>query len=1467
MIRREASTLVVFACLAAGTAAASRAEPGISGVSPTTIRPGATTDIVLRGAELTTVRAVASRPGVRVTLGTVEPAQAKVTIAAAADVAPGPVLLWTATDTGPATPQLLMLDDLPVVAATPKSHVRSDPQQVPAGACVEGTSDGGLSHFFRFPVAAGQRLAFEVLAAPIRSRIDPVMRLWDSSGRLLAQADDGVAGLECRFSHVFAQAGDAWLELRDSSYRADLPYRLRIGDFPLVGHAMPLVVRRGTTTQVGCESLDAASIPLVEVTIPADSTETAVLVPVRLPGGHASGWMQLLVRDDPQFAGDAASGPLTVPFGVSGRLTQPAARQSHRFTAAKDAKLRITARARSLGCGTVPRIAVLDATGKTVAESPITESDEPEFDVTLPADGEYRLEVEDLARRGGPGFGYFLEVSQSPGMAVEFKPVAATKEAFAVEPVHGAAAIDLVVKRSGHDGEITLSLAGGSQGLRIVNPVIPPKATEARIYLATDQGWSEQSMVAVRLQAATSGSNPVKRPVASVSLRRQREPQVPFPAAWADGVAVVAGVKPAAVPFAVEPAAPVVLTRGTAAHQIPLVVKRVDPGFKSGVTILADGLPAGLAVTSSMDKDTCTLVLSGSLAAGSEPTQLRLAATADHGRRTLLVPLVLPVSWKDATPAASPAAPTPPPAAPPAAATAAPSDTTSSAAPQPRLEVFPQAVVLDGSRDRQQLAISSVDAAGFPRDRTGTATITLADPAIATLMGTTLRPKADGGTEAVVEADGLRVVVPVTVRRAAERRPVQFENEVLVALSKQTCSSGACHGSPSGKGGFRLSLRAFDKQLDELTLLREEFGRRVNPLDPDASLLLRKPLMQLQHGGGRQLTLDDEAHAVLRTWIAEGAKADPPGTQRCVRLEVAPAGRQVQRLADGGRQIVATAHFADGSRRDVTHLAAYESSAVSVATVDAAGRVTPRRRGEAVILVRYLEHIELVPLMFIEERATGDWQPPPENNIVDTHVNRKLRDLGYPPSATCTDAEFIRRVHLDVIGILPTVDETRAFLADTSGDKRSRLIDRLLEREEYARFQALAWGDLLRMSKKHAGDDGVFKYHRWLEESFARNKPFDQFARELLLGSGSTNDNPPASFYRVVADMNETVETVAQLFLGVRLQCAKCHNHPFDRWSQDNYYGLGAFFERVKKRKTPVVGEAFVYVASTGETVQPRTGKPVKPWLPGAGDVDVPAGDDRRKAFADWLVSADNPFFARVEANRIWSRLFARGIVDPVDEFRDSNPPSNPPLLDALAKEFVTGGYDRKRLLRLILNSRTYQASCRPTKDNKDDTLYFSHQQPRLLSAEQLLDAIGQVTGVEQAFAGLPAGTKATQLPAPDVVKMEFLSTFGQPMRDTVCACERAEDSSLGMAIELFNGDTVHAMLVNPKNRFRTAVAAGRPVEQVIRELYLAAVCREPDDEELRATLARCAAAKDPASGVEDVCWALLNSDEFVFQH
>jgi hypothetical protein len=784
-----------------------------------------------------------------------------------------------------------------------------------------------------------------------------------------------------------------------------------------------------------------------------------------------------------------------------------------------------------------------------------------------------------------------------------------------------------------------------------------------------------------------------------------------------------------------------------------------------------------------------------------------------------------------------------------------------------RLEVFPASVKLTGPRRQAQLVVTGVYADGSVQDLTRVAEFPASDQKVFQMAGTVVKPVADGTAELTVTVGGQTAKVPVEVSGTGQSQPLSFEYDALAAFTKQSCNSGACHGSPSGKGGFRLSLRAFDTALDQLTLIREDQGRRTNQLTPEASLLLAKPLMQVPHGGGQKLKKSDPAYAVLRDWIAEGCQADPANTPKCVRIETyPPTGRVLKRPAHT-QQISVVAHFSDGSSRDVTELACYDSSDIEVAEVNAQGFVVGRDRGEAAIVVRYHEHVSTCFLTFVKDIPGYEWKPQPQHNFIDELVDAKLRQLQFVPSGLCSDEEFLRRVYLDLIGLLPTVEETQAFLTDASPEKRKQLIDRLLDRPEFAKFWALKWGDLLKLTTAQVGGDAVHKYHRWIETAIRNNMPYDQFARELLVSQGSTLANPAANFYRTTTDANDSVETVSQVFLGSRIQCAKCHNHPFEQWTQDNYYGLAAFFSRVQRKKSLRPDEMLIFTAQAGEVVQPRTGKQMKPWLPQRGELEVAAGVDRRTHLADWLVAQGNPYFARVEANRLWSHVFGRGIVDPVDDFRDSNPPSNAALLDRLAQEFSDHKFDRKHLLRTILQSRTYQADYRPTDFNKSDVKYNSHFNPRLLSAEQLLDAICNVSGLDEQFGTLPLGTKATQVPAPDLAKHEFLKTFGQPERQTVCQCERVSDSNLSMAIQFFNGPLIYNKLRSDQNRFRKAVAAGKNDTEIVTELYLAALCRPPSEKELQASLAHIAGKPDRVVALEDVCWAILNMNEFLFQH
>ena len=782
-----------------------------------------------------------------------------------------------------------------------------------------------------------------------------------------------------------------------------------------------------------------------------------------------------------------------------------------------------------------------------------------------------------------------------------------------------------------------------------------------------------------------------------------------------------------------------------------------------------------------------------------------------------------------------------------------------------RIEVYPTALKLDGTNGRMRLVVTGHYAGGITQDLTTVTEIVSSDEKIARFASGEAVPVANGQVEFTLKVGGHEAKVPVEVVRQDVPDRVSFNYGTLVALSKQGCNSGACHGSPSGKGGFRLSLRAYDPTVDTLTLIRESFNRRVNLYEPEKSLLLRKPLMEVPHGGGRRLKKDDPSFTMIRDWIAQGCQVDPADAPTCVKVDVYPRSRVIHRPAHT-QQLVVLAHFSDGTIRDVTRLAAFSSSDEAVATVDTNGLVTGHDRGESAILVRYLEKMETSFMMFLKDVEGFQWNNPPEKNYVDKFVHDKLRLMQILPSETCTDDEFVRRVFLDTIGALPTIGESAAFLADTDPEKRSKLIDALLERPEYADFWALKWGDLLRLRGAKVSATGVPKFHRWIVTAFRENMPYDRFARALLTSAGSTFANPPANFYRAAVDTNDCTETTSQIFLGIRIQCAKCHNHPFERWTQDNYYGIGAFFNRVQRKTTANADEMVVFTARSGEVTQPRTGKQMKPWLPLTGDADLPGEDDRRDAFVDWLVKPENPFFAKVEVNRIWGHLMGRGIVEPVDDFRDSNPPSSAVLLDALAKDFAEHGFDRKFIMRVILNSRVYQASSRKNEFNKNDVKYFSHARTRLLGAEQLLDAICRVTDVPEKYAGLPAGTRATQLPSPDGDNY-FLKVFGQPARETACQCERSSESNLSQALQMINGPLVHSKVRDEKNRLRTLMAAGKTDEEIVTQLYLAAFARKPGEAEIGAATRHITNSGDRVKGLEDVCWALLNANEFLFQH
>jgi hypothetical protein len=790
------------------------------------------------------------------------------------------------------------------------------------------------------------------------------------------------------------------------------------------------------------------------------------------------------------------------------------------------------------------------------------------------------------------------------------------------------------------------------------------------------------------------------------------------------------------------------------------------------------------------------------------------------------------------------------------------------------LAAEPPTVTLAGPHAMQQLVVTARYADGSVRDLTALVKISSESPAVAAAEDAGfILPKKNGTTALVIQAGGKSVRVPVTVKDYEKPQPVSFRREVVASLNVGGCNAGACHGTPSGKNGFRLSLRGYDPAADYIQLTRDVLGRRTARLGADSSLVLQKALGRVPHEGGQRFPVHSVPAQVMRRWLAEGLQDDPAALPDLVRIEVPPGSRVLQAPARW-QQLAVRAHFADGSVRDVTRLTVFSSSDSAIADVSPSGLVQFSQAGEVAILCRYLDQMHSVRFMYLKPRPGFTWSNPPENNFVDQHVFAKLKMLSIRPSDLCTDQEFIRRVYLDVCGVLPTAAEFKAFLASPAKDKRAKVIDALLERPEYADYWTLKWSDVLRSNRKAIQLKGIHVYQKWLRSHIARNTPFSRVVKELLEANGSTFANPPANFYRIARDPQNLAETTAQLFFGIRMQCAKCHNHPFERWTQDDYYSMAAFFARVRQkpdRTEPAAnpmapGAEFIYSDRSGEVIQPRTGKVMAPKFMGGKMPVIPAAMDRRAVLADWITSKDNPFFAKSVANRVWFHLSGKGIVDPVDDFRDSNPSANDALLEALAQDFIKHDFDVKHLIRTICNSRTYQLSAQTNDSNRDDTKYFSHAVTKMYSAEVLLDAICSATGVPEKYAGLPLGTRAVQLPDGEIQHV-FLKTFGQPGRELACECERESDSNLAQALQLINGPTINEKNRNPNNRLGKLLAKKLSDRNILEDLYLAALCRPPSEGEVKAALDHVRAGKDRRKAWEDVQWAIINAKEFLFRH
>jgi hypothetical protein len=737
------------------------------------------------------------------------------------------------------------------------------------------------------------------------------------------------------------------------------------------------------------------------------------------------------------------------------------------------------------------------------------------------------------------------------------------------------------------------------------------------------------------------------------------------------------------------------------------------------------------------------------------------------------------------------------------------------------------------------------------------------------------------------EVAGKRLEVPVRVNGFHADPPVSLRLEVEPVLTKAGCNMGACHGAQYGKGGFKLSLFGDDPIADYSSVLRDVLGRRVNVIEPAASLLLMKPSTQVSHEGGKRLPSGSREYEAVRHWIADGCpKEDERKDLQVVSLEVLPRERLFTR-PDCRQSLLAIATLSDGSKRDVTPDARFDSNTPTNVAVDQEGLATTLDRGEGVVMARYLGHAAMARLLVVPDDAFT-WPDSPVYNFIDELVNAKLKKMRYVPSPLCSDEEFIRRACLDTTGTLPTPEEVEAFLADPtpSREKRRKYIDDLFERPEYAAYWTLQWDDWLHNHGRFGTIKPMFTLRNWVQSSLRNNKPMDQFATELLTSRGNTFRVGPANFYRLHKGPENVGEAVAGIFLGVRLECAKCHHHPFEKWTQDDYYGLAAYFARVGEKDAheygPIRGiygsDDDILVKPNGELFHPRTRKLMAPTPLGASQPsDDPA--DRRRALARWLTDPSNPQFARNLVNRHWAIFLGRGLVEPVDDMRDTNPPTNPELLDALARDLIAHRYDLRHLLRTIMNSATYQRASRAVAGSATDTIYYSRYYAKRLRAEPLMDAVCSVTGVPEKFAApgdsrpfnhVPAGTRAIALPAimSDDVRNYFLDVFDRPQRTfEKCECARSDQPNLAQVLHLRNGQWLHDKVSDPNSRLSVLLKAGKTDPEIIATLYRAAFSRQPTADEQQAAAKLILLAPTRKEGLEDLLWTLCNCKEFVFNH
>jgi hypothetical protein len=811
------------------------------------------------------------------------------------------------------------------------------------------------------------------------------------------------------------------------------------------------------------------------------------------------------------------------------------------------------------------------------------------------------------------------------------------------------------------------------------------------------------------------------------------------------------------------------------------------------------------------------------------------------------------------------------------------------------------AVVLSGRDSGVQLVITGKYASGQERDLTTQVQYDASPKDLVAIDKTGyVSALQEGKTTVHVTSGSIAAQIDITVTNIVKDAPVNFKNDIVPILTRLGCNSGGCHGKSGGQNGFALSLLGFEPEEDYEFIVKESRGRRVMVTAPDWSLLLAKASGRMPHGGGIKLKSDSAHYRILKRWIEQatpfGMSSDPVVS----RIEMLPRERLMAN--DSSQQLSVLAHYSDGSVRDVTRLAQFESNDDGTATVSDTGLVSARdHTGSAAIMARFLTHVDVfratIPL------GVKIAKLPPAKNFIDEAVFKQWQKLGLPPSAVCDDATFLRRVTIDLAGRLPTLEETQGFHADKAADKRDKLVDRLLASPDYADLFASKWNAILRNKRQSLKEDikPTAAFHAWIRASLHENKPYDQFVREILTASGKEIATPPVTWYREVKDVPSQVEDVCQLFLGTRLQCARCHHHPLEKWSQQDYYGMAAFFAQVTYKKPPPLAKGekkpkdapkplthVFHTEGIAKAQNPRTKLDVKPTVLAGLPLQVPGDVDPRTKLAEWVTAQDNPYFAKALVNRYWKHFLGRGLTEPEDDLRITNPPTNPELLDALAKYFVEEKYDLKQLVRAICVSTTYQLSTEPNEWNKSDKQSFSRFLPRRLNAEVLFDAIDQVTLAKSEFPGVPVGTRAVQLPD-QAFESYFLTVFGRPDASSACECERSSDVTLAQMLHLMNSFEVLAKIggtapkgkanpkdkkaapkskVTPGQRLTQIVADKRPHDAKIRELFLVAYSREPGPRELQLLLTHVQRnSSDVRAAYEDVLWVLVNSEEFLFNH